>query len=87
MAGSLLLISISANGLGGTPQYSRHSRSIRFGGIFNVAWQDSRWTGVDQATLAISRDGGATWPDAQLVSAAPPNAPTFTVSTAVNQAG
>ena len=56
-------------------------------GDLYVAWQDSRWTGVDQATLAISRDGGATWSDAQLESAAPPNAPTFTVSTAVKQAG
>ena len=52
-----------------------------------VAWQDARWTGVDQATSMVSRDGGNSWSAPRLVSKAPPNAPTFTVSTSVNRQG
>ncbi len=53
-------------------------------GDLYVAWQDHRWTGVDQSTLIFSRDGGATWSDPRQVSAAPPDAATFTTAVAVN---
>ena len=52
-----------------------------------MVWQDGRWSGVDQITLTYSRDGGRTWSDPALVSAAPLDAPTFTTSVAVNKLG
>ncbi|MDH3744721.1 MAG: glycoside hydrolase [Acidobacteriota bacterium] len=56
-------------------------------GDLHVGWQDARWTGVDQATLISSRDGGATWSEPARVSAAPDDAATFTVSVAVDRRG
>ena len=53
-------------------------------GDLYVVWQDSRWSGVDQATRIFSRDRGKTWSVPRLVSAAPLDAPTFTISVAVN---
>lgn len=52
-----------------------------------VVWQDSRWSGVDQITFISSRDNGRTWSNPRLVSAAPPDAATFTTSVAVNGLG
>lgn len=56
-------------------------------GDLYVVWQDARWSGVDQVTFTASRDGGRSWSDPSLVSAAPPDAPTFTTSVAVNGNG
>jgi hypothetical protein len=53
-------------------------------GDLYVAWQDARWTGVDQATIVISRDKGATWSAPARVTDGPDNAPVFTVSVAAN---
>jgi hypothetical protein len=53
-------------------------------GDLYVAWADARWTGVDQATIMISRDKGATWSDPARVTDGPSNAPAFTVSVAAN---
>lgn len=52
-----------------------------------LVWQDSRWSGVDQITFMRSNDDGATWSVPKLVSAAPPEAATFTTSVAVNGLG
>jgi hypothetical protein len=49
-----------------------------------VVWQDARWSGVDQITLISSTDQGQSWTEPRLVSAAPPDAATFTTSVAVN---
>ncbi|HJQ70935.1 MAG TPA: sialidase family protein [Blastocatellia bacterium] len=53
-------------------------------GDLYVAWQDSRFTGVDHATIMISRDKGETWTEPLRVSDGPDNAPAFTVSVAAN---
>lgn len=52
-----------------------------------VVWQDSRWTGLDQTTMTISRDGGFSWSEPVQVSAAPDDVPTFTGSVAANALG
>lgn len=52
-----------------------------------VAWEDARFTGVDQAVLMSSTDGGDTWGPVHPVSASPPDAPNFTVSVAANARG
>ena len=52
-----------------------------------VVWQDGRWSGVDQITLTVSRNNGRSWSAPRLVSAAPPDAATFTTSVAVNGLG
>jgi hypothetical protein len=51
-------------------------------GDLYIAWQDHRWTGVDQATLIFSRDGGETWSSPARVSDGPDDAPAFTVAVA-----
>jgi hypothetical protein len=56
-------------------------------GDLYVAWQDGRFTGVDHATIMISRDKGTTWSEPQRVSDGPDNAPAFTVSVAANSEG
>jgi len=43
-------------------------------GALYVAWQDGRWTGKAQATLIVSRDGGATWSKPMRVSDGPDDA-------------
>lgn len=53
-------------------------------GDLYVAWQDGRFTGVDHATIMISRDKGETWTEPLRVSDGPDNAPAFTVSVAAN---
>ena len=53
-------------------------------GDLYLAWADARWTGVDQATIMISRDKGATWTAPARVTDGPDNAPAFTVSVAAN---
>jgi hypothetical protein len=53
-------------------------------GDLYVAWQDGRWTGVDHATIMISRDKGETWSEPARVSDGPDNAAAFTVSVAAN---
>ncbi len=53
-------------------------------GDLYVAWQDSRWTGVDHATIMVSRDKGVTWTEPLRVSDGPNNAPAFTISVAAN---
>lgn len=52
-------------------------------GALYIAWTDARWTGNDQPTMIVSRDGGATWADAVRVSDGPDDAPTFTTTLAV----
>lgn len=56
-------------------------------GALYIVWQDARWTGVDQVTMVVSRDGGATWSDPRRVSDGPDNAPCFTVSVAASPDG
>jgi hypothetical protein len=51
-------------------------------GDLYVAWEDHRWTGVDQATVMYSRDGGETWTAPARVSDGPDDAPAFTVAVA-----
>lgn len=53
-------------------------------GDLYVAWEDARWTGVDHATIMISRDKGVTWSEPARVSDGPDNAAAFTVSVAAN---
>lgn len=52
-----------------------------------VVWPDARFSGVDQAALIVSRDGGATWSDPVRVNDGPPMAPVHTVGVAANGAG
>ena len=59
----------------------------RASGDLYLAWQDARWTAVDQATISWSRDGGASWSTPRRVGAGPDDAPTFTVGVAVNGKG
>jgi hypothetical protein len=59
----------------------------RTSGALYVAWQDGRWTGKAQATLIVSRDGGATWSEPMRVSDGPGDAAAFTVSVATNARG
>ncbi len=56
-------------------------------GALYVAWCDKRWTGVSQVTMAVSRDGGATWSEPKPVSDAPDDAPCFTTSIAATSTG
>lgn len=56
-------------------------------GDLYVAWQDARFSGVDQATLMTSRDGGATWSAPVRVSDGPADAATFTVAVAADGRG
>jgi hypothetical protein len=51
-------------------------------GDLYVAWEDHRWTGVDQATVMYSRDGGETWTGPARVSDGPDDAAAFTVAVA-----
>lgn len=53
-------------------------------GDLYIAWGDARWTGVDQATLLVSRDGGETWSSAARVSDGADDAPVLTVSVAAS---
>jgi hypothetical protein len=52
-----------------------------------VAWADARFTGVDQAALIVSRDGGETWSAPSRASDGPPESPAMTVSVATNAVG
>jgi hypothetical protein len=56
-------------------------------GDLYITWQDSRFTGTDQATLVHSRDGGESWSAPQRVSDGPGDAASFTTSVACNAAG
>jgi hypothetical protein len=53
-------------------------------GELHVARAERRLTGVDQAVLITSRDGGETWSEDARVSDAPDNASVFTVSVAAD---
>ncbi len=52
-----------------------------------VAWADARFTGTDQATVVVSRDGGASWTAPMRVSRGPDASPAMTVSVTTNGAG
>jgi len=56
-------------------------------GTLYVAWADSRFTGVDQAALAVSTDRGKTWSTPARVNDTPGDSPIFTVSVAANADG
>ena len=59
----------------------------RTSGHLYLAWQDGRWTGTPQATMTVSRDGGATWSEPARVSDVTGHAMAFTVSAATNARG
>jgi hypothetical protein len=52
-----------------------------------VAFPDGRFTGVDQAALIVSRDGGDTWTDPAQVDDTPCCAPSMTVGVTTNASG
>lgn len=56
-------------------------------GALFVAWQDARFTGIGQAALVVSRNGGESWSAPLRISDGPDDAPAFTVSVAVNRQG
>ena len=56
-------------------------------GALYIGWEDRRWTGVDQATIISSRDGGESWSEPRRVSDGPDDAPSYTVSVATNTEG
>lgn len=59
----------------------------RTSGDLYIGWQDRRWTGVDQATLIYSRDGGETWSAPRRISDGRDDAASFTVSVATARDG
>ncbi|NKB90465.1 MAG: hypothetical protein GKS06_19840 [Acidobacteria bacterium] len=52
-----------------------------------VVFPDARFTGVDQAALIVSRDGGDTWSAPARVNDGPASSPAMTVGVTTNQAG
>jgi len=52
-----------------------------------VVWADGRFSGVDQAAMIVSRDGGVTWTTPVQVNDGPAQVPTMTVGVAANAAG
>jgi len=56
-------------------------------GDLHVGWQDSRFTGIGQAALITSRNGGDSWSAPRRISDGPDDAPAFTISIAVNREG
>lgn len=56
-------------------------------GTLYVAWPDSRFTGVDQAAISVSTDGGASWSEPARVNDTPATSPVFTVGVAANASG
>ena len=56
-------------------------------GALYAAWADARFSGVDQAALSVSTDGGASWSAPVRVSDGPAGVPVFTVGVATNDAG
>ncbi len=52
-----------------------------------VVWSDGRFTGVDQAAMIVSRDGGDTWTTPARVNDGPTQVPAMTVGVTTNAAG
>ena len=52
-----------------------------------VAWPDGRFSGVDQAAMIVSRDGGNTWTTPARANDGPALVPAMTVGVAANDAG
>lgn len=52
-----------------------------------VVWSDARFSGVDQAAMIVSRDGGRSWSDPARVNDGPAGAPVHNVGVAANDAG